>query len=598
MTERDIRSITSDFIFGTLATDEQRLDAIRGRLHGLWHGSRISPRDPESGDEVTVTVTAGTDLSVKGMAVRYTTDGSMPDSSSPALPMQPAGPRWETLVWGYVEEWTATIPAREDGTLVRYRIQALAETGEQVWADTDPETGEPGLFAYGVDTAQVPRWLREAVIYHVFVDRFAPDPGSSFVDAASLDEIQGGTLKGALARLDHIADLGATAIWLSPVFPSPSHHGYDATDYTSIEPRLGTEADLMALIDAAHAKGIRVLLDFVANHVSNEHPAFLRARNDSGAPEREWFTIRPDGTYRSFFGVETMPQVVVDHDEAAEYLIDAARYWLERGVDGYRLDYANGPSLAFWSRFRRALREVKPDTALVGEVVESAETMAAYEGRLDGTLDFLLLQQIRAFFAFDLIDSGEFWRFLSRHLAWMPAGLALPSFLDNHDMNRFLWVARGDTRRLKIAALVQCALPHPPVIYYGTEVGLSQRHDLEYPDGSRRMEESRAPMPWGAEQDRELRSFYRALVHWRKSQGIFATSPMLVHAGEGGLLVFRVGVWFVVINRSEDEIAIDFERHGEVWLALGTEFDVQLHGSALQLPSMSGAILRSSGMYH
>lgn len=598
MTEQDFASITQDFIFGTLATDEQRLGAIRARRHGLWHGGRIAPRDPEPGDEVTVTVTAGTDISIKGMAVRFTTDGSLPDASSPALPLRPAGPRWDTLAWGYIEEWTATIPAQEDGTLVRYRIQALTDAGEEVWADADPETGEPGLFAYVVDTAQVPGWLREAVIYHVFVDRFAPEPGSVFAAPDSLDGIHGGTLKGLLARLDHIADLGATAIWLSPVFPSPTHHGYDATDYTSIEPRLGTEADLQAVIDAAHAKGIRVLLDFVANHVSNQHPAFQRALGDRGAPERTWFTIHPDGTYRSFFGVETMPQVKVDHDAAADYLIDAATYWLERGIDGFRLDYANGPSLAFWSRFRRALREVKPDVALVGEVVESAETIASYEGRLDGTLDFLLLQQIRAFFAFDRIDSAAFWRFLSRHLAWMPAGLALPGFLDNHDMNRFLWIARGDTRRLKLAALVLCALPHPPVIYYGTEVGLNQRHDLTYPDGSRRLEESRMPMLWGADQDRDLRSFFRALIHWRKSHPIFAASPILVHAGDGGLLVFRTDVWFIVINRSDEEIAIDFARHGEVWLALGTEFDVQLHGSALQLPAMSGAILRASGSYH
>jgi glycosidase len=593
MVNKDLSRVTQDFIFGTLATDELRLEDIRRRSRGLWHGGRITPVDPEPGDEVTVSVTAGGDISVRQIVVRYTTDGSLPDAASPALPMVQVSPRWDTFTWGYVEEWAATIPAQEAGVLARYRIQAVSDGGDEIWADADPHTGEPGLFGYGVDNDQVPSWLRQAIVYHVFVDRFAPDPGKPFRQSENLNDIWGGTIKGLIARLDHIADLGATAIWLSPVFPSPTHHGYDATDYTSVEPRLGSEEDLLELISAAHKRDMRVLLDFVANHVSKEHPAFLKARDDPNAAERTWFTFQPDGSYKSFFGVETMPQVAVDHDAAADYLIDAATYWLERGVDAYRLDYANGPSHAFWSRFRRALREVNPDVALVGEIVESAETMASYEGRLDGTLDFLLLQQIRAFFAFDLISAADFWRFLSRHLAWMPANLSLPSFLDNHDMNRFLWVAGGDVRRLKIAALVQCALPHPPVVYYGTEVGLSQWHDLEYPDGSRRMEESRTPMLWGENQDRDLRSFYRALLFWRKSQHVHVSSPMHVYAGNGGLLCFRTGQWFVVVNRSDEDAAIDFSEHGEVWLALGTEFDVQLHGSAIQLPPMSGAILRA-----
>jgi hypothetical protein len=107
------------------------------------------------------------------------------------------------------------------------------------------------------------------------------------------------------------------------------------------------------------------------------------------------------------------------------------------------------------------------------------------------------------------------------------------------------------------------------------------------------MEESRTPMLWGEQQDRDLRSFYRALLYWRKSQHVHASSPMHVYAGNGGLLCFRTGQWFVVVNRSDEDAAIDFSEHGEVWLALGTEFDVQLHGSAIQLPPMSGAILRA-----
>src|SRR5699024_7985545 len=192
----------------------------------------------------------------------------------------------------------------------------------------------------------------------------------------------------------------------------------------------------------------------------------------------------------------------------------------------------------------------------------------------------------RAFLAADRIDSASLWRFLSHHLGRMPAGLVLPSALDTHDAERFLRLATGDTRRLKLAALVQFALPHPPVLLYGTEVGPGHR------------QEPRGPMVCSADQDRGLRSFYRALIHWRKAHGIFATSPELVHAGNNGLLVLRLDPWFVAVNRSEEAIALDFGQPGDVWLALGSEFDVQLHGSALQLPVMSGAILRSAGAYH
>lgn len=591
MSSTDLSNVTQDFIFGTLATDDLRLAELRKRSQGIWHGNRITPVDPKPGDAVAVMVTVGGDLSVDSVSIHLTTDGSMPTAESESLPMRLERPRWDTLTWSYLEEWTATIPAQPDGTLARYRIGARSNSGEQVWADVHPETGEPGLFAYSVDNELVPQWLRSAVIYHVFVDRFATDTGKDWLKPDDLNGIWGGTLAGLADRLDHIADLGATTIWLSPVFPSPTHHGYDATDYTSIEPRLGTEEDLRKVVDAAHARGIKVLLDFVANHVSNEHPDFLEAASNPASPKRDWFTFREDGSYQSFFGVETMPQVAVDHDVAADYLIDAATYWLELGVDGYRLDYANGPSHAFWSRFRKSLRAVKPDVALIGEVVESAELMGSYEGRLDGTLDFLFLQQIRAFLAFDQTSPADFWRFVSRHLAWFPDGMSMPTFLDNHDMNRFLWICRGDIRRLKLAALVQFALPHPPVIYYGTEVGLIQWHDLQYPDGSRRMEESRTPMLWEKDQDQSLKSFYRSLVFWRRRFHIETGIPALVHADDEAMLMFRTGDFIVAVNRSEEARDVDASSLGHAALMLGTDFDVHFDGVVLHLPAMSGAII-------
>lgn len=522
-------------------SDTPSIDELRHRSRGLWHGSRISPISPHHGNDVTVTVTAGTDISIRQMVVRYTIDETLPDASSTAIPMSLATPRWAALAGAYVEDWTATIPGQDNGVLVRYRIQAITDSGNEIWADSDNGSGDAALFGYEVGLSTPPTWLRRAVIYQVSVDGFAPDPGKAFQHPGSSADSWGGTIKGLTAHLDHITDLGATAICLTSVFPS---HRDDATAYTSIEPRLGTEQDLISLTETAHGRNLKILMDLPTNH-------------------------SPHGL--------TNP------------VTEAALYWLDRGVDGFRL---NEPSHAFIAGFRRELRAVKPEVAIIGEVKGSADIMASFQGRLDGTLDYVLQQQLHEFTALDQTRAADFWRFLSRHLAWMPANLTLPSFLDNHDTSRFLWSALGDVRRLKIAALIQFALPHPPIICYGTEVGTNQEGFLGHPDNSRPREGNHLPMLWGANQNRDLRSFFRALIFWRKSQHIHANSPAHVYAGDNGLLCFRTGDWFAVINRSEEDAAIDFQEHGEVWLALGTEFDVQLHGSAIQLPAMSGAILR------
>lgn len=533
--------VTHDFIFGTLATDDLRLDALRAVGRGLVHANQIEPSDPGPGEPVTLTASAGSDVSAESVYALYTLDGSDPRPDGPRLDLTPGSVVWDTLTWGYRQLWHGDLPAQPAGTFVRYRIGAETIDGDRIWAD--PETGDPVIFAYHVDHEAVPQWVRGAVFYHVFLDRFSPGDGRPWNDAPTPSDFRGGTLRGVVEKLPYIADLGVTCLWLSPVFPSPTPHGYDATDYRSVEPRLGTTDDLVELFEAAHARDIRVILDFVANHLSDEHPAFQSALADPRSPERGWFTFTDDPPgYRSFFGVSSMPQVNVEHPSARDYLIDAAVFWLHLGADGFRLDYANGPTPGFWSRFRAATRAAKPDSLTIGEVVETAALQRSYQGRLDGTLDFLLLQQMRAFFGFETISAPEFDQFLRRHLAYFPDDFVLPSFLDNHDMNRFLWVARNDVRTLQLAAICQFTLPHPPIIYYGTEVGLSQDRDLEYPDGSRRPEESRLPMLWDNDQNHEIHRFYARLIALRRRLPALwrGTRSTLVANGDG-LYVVRIG---------------------------------------------------------
>lgn len=487
----DIQHVTQDFIFGDLSSSEALVRNLEAAGTGLRHGSKTFPLIPRAGEPVTVECSVGEDVSVRVIDLLYTTDGSLPDASSATVPMARQMVDWRDLNWAYGERWRGEIPAQSQGVLVRYRILATtAGNDDVIWADPHPLTGEPGLFAYWLGDASAPDWLRQAVIYHIFIDRFATTGGEPFHDAPTLAGFFGGSIQGIRERLEYLRDRGVTCLWLSPLFPSPTHHGYDATDYVTVEPRLGTIDQLAALIEEAHVLGMRVLLDFVANHCSDQRPAFVKALSDPRAPERAMFAFSGD-TYQSYFDVGTMPEFALDRAPAMDYMLAAARFWIELGVDGYRLDHAMGPSHAFWSAFRAEVREVNPEATLIGEITGSGTQLRSYEGRLDGALDFLLLQSLRAFVAFDLIDAGAFGSFVERHGAFFASGLVLPSFLDNHDMNRFLWVARGDVRRLKLAALLQFMLPGPPVIFYGTEVGVTQLRDLEYPDGSRKVPASR-----------------------------------------------------------------------------------------------------------
>ena len=591
---------TADFIFGTLATDEKRLARLKAERRGLFHFPEPHPRDPTPGAPITITVTTGPDVPADRVCLYVTTDGTPPRGArgvaqhGMALPMRPVASEWETLIWGYVTRWEATLPPQPDGARVRYTFDAWQSAGSGYWRKE--HKGAPRLYGFDVDTLRVPDWLRAAIIYQIFVDRFAPDPGKSFAPPSTpLSGFYGGTLRGVIAKLDYIASLGVNAIWLTPFFPSPSHHGYDATDYGSVEPRLGTDEDIDTLLAEAHARGLRVILDFVANHCSHRHPAFLAAQQDRHAPTFDWFTFEEwPHRYRTFFNVQSMPQFDHQNPGARDYLIRHAVQWLERGFDGFRLDYAYGPPHLFWSDMRTATRAAKADSVMFGEVVETPRLMRSYEGRMDGCLDFLLLQHLRALFAFGNETVSTFDAFLHRHAAYFAQGenFVLPAFLDNHDMNRFLWIARNDKRRLRLALLCLFTLAGPPVVYYGTEVGLSQVRDLRHPDGRNVLEESRLPMLWGDEQDRDLLAFFRQLTLLRRMGGdVWWRTPHETRLVDDtrGLYAYAHGPYTIVLNTSDAPQTADIAGAGDV--VLRTDDAIHLRGTSVALPPLSGVAL-------
>lgn len=601
----------TEFIFGSLSTAGGRIQRARSLNAGLQLAPHLAPIDPRPGEAVTISVRAGVGVALEAATLYYTLDGSLPAVAAPEtqhLAMRRTGSDWDTLTWSYGEMWCATLPGQPENTCVRYLIIAQTTNGKTVscpYIDlsapelvTQPDNFDqryfhrllrqpaPQVFEFNVDRLEIPAWLREAVIYQIFIDRFAPIPGQPFADTQDLGAFFGGVLRGITARLNYLSELGVNCLWLTPIFPAPSHHGYDPTDYFAVEPRLGDMADFQELVAAAHGRGLRVVLDFVANHLSRQHPAFVAAQADPASPTCAWFFFRDyPQTYEAFYDVPDQPVVNTDLPAVREYLIGAAQYWLQSGCDGFRLDHAHGATQGFWSAFRAAIRAVKSDAAIFGEITDTPALMRSYTGRMDGVLDFQLLELLRGFFVFRSISASQLDRALQQHFAYFRSELVLPSFLDNHDMNRFLWSVEGDARRLKLAALCQFTLPQPPILYYGTEVGLSQRRAVG------RLEEARLPMLWNEQQDRALLDFYRRLIQLRRQTTNVWSEPRTTVwvDDEHGLYAYRCGAYLVVLNNHDQATALACPA---AELILSTDTGVTLVGEQLGLPPFAGAICR------
>ena len=494
-------------MFGTQRDFKSRIAEYQSSLVGIKHLHQLSPMRPKPNRPIAVHVTTSGGIAYDAVRCWIKANGE-----ETTVELVPSKSVWSTLEWRYVRHWHGEMPPQPSGTTVHYKIGGrVLDANNWTFADNQARVlSEATAFAISVDDYDAPTWVRDAVIYHIFLDRFYPGDGVPWKKPTNLSGFFGGTLRGAIQKFDYIQSLGCNAVWLSPLFASPTHHGYDATDYYTVEPRFGTNAELMELIEKAHQRGIRVILDFVANHWSNHHPTFQTAQRDPDSEYRAWYTWQqwPD-EYTSFFGVKGMPQLNLKHKAASDYLLECAQYWLRKGVDGYRLDYAPGPPHTFWADFRKACKAVNPDAFLFGEVVGHSEVIASYVPHFDGCLDFLLADALRRTFVLQTSTLLEFEAFLGAHEVYFSDGFSLPAFLDNHDMTRILYLAKEDKAKVRLAALVLFTLSAPPVIYNGTEVGISQRNPLG------RFEEARLPMPWGDEADRDLLAYFQRLGELR-----------------------------------------------------------------------------------
>jgi len=482
----------------------------------------------------------------------------------------------------------------------------------------------------------IPDWVPDAIFYQVFPDRFArsarvPKPANLQPWGAppTRHGFQGGDLVGIVEKLDYLTDLGINALYLNPVFQSASNHRYHTHDYYRVDPLLGGNEALRQLLDAAHARGMRVILDGVFNHASRGFFQFnhiLECGPES--PYVDWFHVRDfplnayDTTqkpnYGAWWNLHPLPEFNTGNPAARRFLLDVARHWIEFGADGWRLDVAAEIDHDFWREFRQIVKTANPEAYIVGEIwvneldrtgerwlqgdqfdaiMNYGFTAACIRFFVGDWLDPALVkgqghEPIEPFDAEDLADQIDVM--LNRYAPEIIQ--AQFNLLDSHDTARYLTLAQDDRRILKLTTLFQMTYPGPPSIYYGDEIGLRGGRD---PD-------CRRAMPWDqVAWDAELLDFFKKIITIRQAHPalrrgeyvpLYASAPLGVYAFLRQTDDEQI---VVVLNNHDDAYSVNIPVTSHLadetrlcCLLTGSEYEVQskqLRGSALS--SRSGAIL-------
>jgi cyclomaltodextrinase / maltogenic alpha-amylase / neopullulanase len=387
-----------------------------------------------------------------------------------------------------------------------------------------------------VNDPQTPDWVRDAIFYQIFPDRFARSlavPKPAHLDAWGSPPTplgyQGGDLLGVLERLDHLSDLGVNAIYFTPIFQSASNHRYHTHDYFRVDPMLGGDPALRRLIDGAHARGMKVVLDGVFNHASRGFFQFHDIlENGQDSAYLDWFSVhgwpmnaydhQQAPGYKAWWGLHALPKFNTDTPAVRDFLWEVGRHWVDFGADGWRLDVAHEvDDRSFWAEFRRKVHSANPEAYIVGEVWEarSFAALTDFDQQVDlpeeatrwlrgdcwdAVMNYLFTRICFSFFIGEGIDREEYARTtfhkidetgaeaFRRHVEkllthYHPNTTAvMMNLLGSHDLARFLHFAREDKSALRLATLFQMTFPGAPSIYYGDEIGVTGGHD---PDNRR-----------------------------------------------------------------------------------------------------------------
>lgn len=379
-----------------------------------------------------------------------------------------------------------------------------------------------------------PEWVKDAIFYQIFPDRFAssrtiPKPThlEPWHTTPTAHGFKGGDLVGVVEHLDYLQDLGINAIYFTPVFASTANHRYHTFDYFQVDPILGGNQALHQLLDEAHRRDMRIVLDGVFNHASRGFYQFNHLlENGAASPYLDWFIVRGwplhaydsrrPPNYDSWWNLHALPKFNTGTPAVRQFLWDVGRYWVEQGIDGWRLDVPSEiDDDEFWREFRRQVKGANPEAYVVGEIWHDASRWLQGD-QFDAVTNYPVGRACLGFFIGDILDqrmidhtghSGHvvaldavgFADAIEHALSLYARDItqAQLNLLDSHDTPRFLSLARGDQRALELALLFLMTYPGAPCVYYGDEVGLTGGRDPDcrrafpWPNGA-----TDQPHPW------------------------------------------------------------------------------------------------------
>ena len=555
------------------------------------------------------------------------------------------------------DNFAGTLCAPDAAELIWYCFRLERADGRVLWLGKDGLAGrEDGLPRWQLtvydDARPAPDWFGRGVSYQIFPDRFCrlavPDARGMVGDRlvhADWDELPafgpdetgevrcrdffGGSLAGICSKLDYLASLSVTTLYLCPIFESASNHRYDTADYRAIDPMLGTEEDFRTLCREAEKRGIRVLLDGVFNHNGSTSRYFnadgfypeLGAAQSKDSPYYPWyrFTHWPDG-YDAWWGVHTLPAVNEECPSYREFIVDGedsvVRHWLRLGASGWRLDVADELPDDFIADIRAAMEQEKPDSILLGEVWEDGSNKIAYSRRrryLLGSETHGLMNYPFRTAALGWLTGGDAADFRETMETirenYPPAAFyGAMNFLGTHDTPRILTLLgaretpptqaeRAAYRlspeelamglaRLRLGAMLLFTFPGSPTVYYGDEAGMQGFEDPL----------NRATYPWGCE-DAALLALYRRLGQLRRGRTSLQSGSIAYLAAEGGVLaILRQGGaerTLTALNAGDTpaELALPWADTVARSALDGQEFFVPDGVLRLTLPPVSGMIL-------
>ncbi len=446
-----------------------------------------------------------------------------------------------------------------------------------------------------------PNWVKNAVFYQIFPDRFAktqrPRPSLPPVMQVPLEaweapptfhSYKGGDLWGIAENLDYIKDLGVTAIYFTPIFQSASNHRYHTHDYYQVDPLLGGNEAFQVLIQAAHDRDLKVVLDGVFNHASRGFFYFNDIlENGQKSPWLDWFRIEGwplsayDGdkpaNYKGWWNMRALP--VFNHDNPAvrEYLMQVGEYWIRQGIDGWRLDVPGEVKTpGFWQEFRDRIKAINPEAYIVGEIWDDA-TEWLDGSQFDGVMNYLFTGPTLAFaagdridkslvespgyFPYPAIDAVAYAEKMQALLELYPWEIQLTqlNLLSSHDIARVLSVVGDDRSSMELATLLLLTFPGAPSIYYGDEVGLAGGLD---PD-------CRRGFPEEDQWDHDMLNMHKQLIALRKEHDALRLGRYEVLKSEGMAIAFARTIAgqpdktrLVAVNAGEQDAVLSLDNMG------------------------------------